>query len=276
VLTGSRFPVTGPSLSPRDIGPLLKAYESVVDVILRLMICGAYWSEPEQDTTLLQCFKRIADQQSFQTSIVALANLKRYPSLLLLYGAGIAALSRHNYRFLRSLLGLRVKYDAYKPEKTVASAIFDQTVLSHDHQQLVFGNRHTPLSDHLFDVLREPLRGHLPSDGEYSHAFDWFEYLLGLCHCDAGVSRSDLEQLKAKDPNYTLWASVGRFGWDEGEPDILLETELIADQPYPEKVAAVLNAGFFESGSGQYPDKYGEVKAGFDRLVMNVRGQWMF
>lgn len=45
-------------------------------------------------------------------------------------------------------------------------------------------------------------------------------------------------------------------------------------EPYPERVAAVLKAGFFQSG-GQHDDKYREVKAAFDRLVELVRGQWM-
>jgi len=279
LLTGPRFPVTAPGLSVKDVGVLLKTYEDVADVMLRLLICGAYWGEPQHETLLLRCFKRIADQESFQTSLIALANLKRYPSLLLLYGAGIAALSRHNYRMLRSLFGLKVKYKHYKPEKTVASAIFDQAVLSHDLQQQVLGSRYTPLSDHLFEILRDPLREYLHSDAEYDQTFDWFEYLLCLCHCDAEVSRSDLRQSKAKDPNFTLWASVGRFGWKgryEGESSIQAETELIANQPYPEKVAAVLNAGFFESaGELNNDDKYREVKAAFDRLVGLVRGQWM-
>lgn len=130
----------------------------------------------------------------------------------MLYGAGIAALSRHNYRFLKSLLALKVKYDGYKPEKTVAAAIHDQVVLSHDHQKQVLGSRHTPMSDHQFEILRDPLREYLPSDAEYDQMFDWFEYLLCLSHCDAGVSRSDLEASKAQKPDFTLWASVGRFG----------------------------------------------------------------
>jgi hypothetical protein len=278
VLTSSRFPVHKPTLSARDIVPLLTAYEAVADTILRLAICGAYWGEPQHDQLLLRCYKRIADQPTFQgTTTVMLARLKLYPALLLLYGLGIAALSYQNYRFLKSLFSLRVKYDGYKPEQMVVSVIHDQTVLSHDHQRQVLGNRHTPISDHLFEVLRDPLREYLPSDAQYGQMFDWFEYLLCLCHCDAEVSRSDLATKKAEKADFTLWASVGRFGWKpryEGEPNIQTETELKQGDPYPEKVAAVLKAGLFESG-GQHDDKYREVKAAFDRLVGLVRSQWI-
>ncbi len=269
LLTGPRFSVTAPSLTT------LKTYEETVEVMLRLLICGAYWSEPEHDELLLLSFKRIADQ----TSLGGHANLRLYPCLLLLYGAGIAALSRHNYRIVRSLFGLIVKYDGNRPEETVAAAIYDQAVLSRDLQKQVLGNRQTPLSDRLFEVLRDPLREYLPGDAEYDQTFDWFEYLLCLCHCDGQVSRSELQQEKIKDSKFTLWASVGRFGWKtryEGEPNIMAETELIAGPAYPEKVADVLRAGFFESGGQLHrDDKYREVKAAFDRCVERVRSQWL-
>jgi len=276
-LNGPRFPVTPTSLSSADISPRLKAYEATVETVLRLMICGAHWGEQQHEGPLLRCFKRIADQRPFQASNVVLERLARYPALLLLYGAGIAAITRQNYSLLKGLFGLKVKYDGYKPEKIVAAAISDQVVLDRDIQKQALGSRYSPLSDRVFEVLRDPLREYLPSDGEYDRTFDWFEYLLCLSHCDASVSRSDLEQLRAENPNFTLFASVGRFGWKggyDGEPSIQAETELIAKQAYPEKVAAVLKAGFFESGGQLNDDKYREVKAAFDRHVKNVRMQW--
>lgn len=277
LLTGPRFSVTPKDFSFADIAPRLTKYESAVETILCLTICGAHWGEEQHDAVLLKCYQRIADQRSFQTSFMVLTNLARYPALLLLYGTGIAALAAHNYRFLRALFGLKVKYDGYKPEKSVAATIDDQAVLTRDHQHQTLGNRYTPLSDHLFEILRDPLREYLPSDGEYDRTFDWFEYLLCLCHCNAEVSRSDLQENKAKDPNFTLWCSVGRFGWkghNEGEPNIQAETELIKNQPSPEKVAAVIKAGFFES-SGQHEDKYRDVKGALDRFIDKVREYWM-
>jgi len=76
ILTGSRFPAQAPTLSSSDIVSLLKAYEGATDTVLRLIICGAYWSEPQHDAVFLSCYKRIADQQSFQTSLVVLATFR--------------------------------------------------------------------------------------------------------------------------------------------------------------------------------------------------------
>ncbi len=278
VLTGPRFSLTGSRLAPADIPVRLQAYEAAIETVLGLMICAAHWGEPQHDAVLLKCFKRLADLTGPPSGLLVWIKLRRYPSLVLLYGMGLAALSRGNYRFLRSLFGLKVREDDYKPEETVAALIYDQGVLERSHQQQALGRRHTPLSDRLFEILRAPLREYLPSDAEYDSTFDWFEYLLCLCHCDVETTRAALAEMKATKPNFTLWASVGRFGWKrsyEGSPGIQEETALRKDEPYPEKVAAVIKAGFFES-AGQREDKYREVKAAFDRHVASVRGNWMW
>ena len=275
-LTGPRFPLAGRSLTPDDIRVSLEAYEATIESVLHLMLCGAHWGEPQHDATILKCFKRLADQAGPQSGLTVLISLRRYPALVLLYGMGLAALSRDNYRFLRSLLGVKIRDEDYKPEETVAAQIFDQAVLSLDHQKQVLANRHTPLSDRLFEILREPLRSYIPSDSEYDRTFDWFEYLLCLCHCDAESTRASLAEMKSRDAEFTLWASVGRFGWKRAydeSPRIQQETELREGEPHPEKIAALIKAGFFES-EGQHDDKYREVKAAFDRLLSKVRGHW--
>ena len=129
------------------------------------------------------------------------------------------------------------------------------------------------MSDHLFQVLRDPLREYISSDNEYDQIFDWFEYLVCLCHCDAQVSWTQLAQLKAEKLDFTLWASVGRFNWknpQEGELSIIAETMIRECEPIPEKVAAALSAGFFESADHNH-NKFLLVKAAFDRGAVQIR-----
>jgi hypothetical protein len=277
-LTGSRFAVTGSRPVCADVLLRLRAYEATIDTVLNLMICGAHWGEPQHDWILLRCFKRLADQSGPQSGLVLWITLRLYPALVLLYGMGLSALSRGNYRFLHSLFGLRVREDDYKPEKTVAALVHDQAVMARAQQQEALAKRHTPLSDRMFEILRDPLREYLPSDNEYDRTFDWFEYLLCLCHCDAETTRASLVEMKAANPNFTLWASVGRFGWKhnlDGSLGIQEETELMKGDAYPEKVAAIIRAGFFESAS-QHDDKYRDVKAAFDRFASGLRGEWLW
>ena len=67
-----------------------------------------------------------------------------------------------------------------------------------------YERHHTALSDRLFDVLREPLREHLPDPADYERAFDRFEYFKGLVHVDI----EDAPPRKA-------WIPMGRYGWSE-------------------------------------------------------------
>lgn len=116
------------------------------------------------------------------------------------------------------------------------------------------------MSDHLFQMLRNPLREYLSSDNEYDQIFDWFEYLLCLSHCDAQVTWTELAQKNAEKHDFTLWASVGRFNWknrQEGELSIIAETEIREGEVLSEKVAAALRAGFFESADRSHRMGYG-------------------
>ena len=129
------------------------------------------------------------------------------------------------------------------------------------------------MSDHLFQVLRDPLREYLSSDNEYDQIFDWFEYLVCLSHCDAKVSWTQLTQMKAETLDFTLWASAGRFNWKnphEGELSIIAETEIREGEVLPEKVLAALSAGFFEFRE-QSHNKFLLIKEGFDRHADQVR-----
>jgi hypothetical protein len=273
-INSERFSARTTGLSVSDVPKRLQFYESAVDTVLHLMVCASYWDDEKLRPILLKCFKRVADIDDPQSSFVIWNKLRRYPSLVLLYGIGLAALSRGNYRLTHSLLQLKLRQDRYKPEELVVAAIHCQAVLELGDQHKAFGKQPRPLNDRLFALLREPMRDYLPDDHIYDETFDWLEYLLALSHCDANATRADLQENNSKDPNFTLWAPVGRFGFKTayGSPGIQQETEFHKGEPLSDKVRAVIAAGFFES-AGQHDDKFQIVKAAFDRLVGQVRFQ---
>jgi hypothetical protein len=78
--------------------------------------------------------------------------------------------------------------------------------------------RHTPMSDYLFEVLKEPLISLIPDDVLYQRAFDSFEYLWCLLHVDAKL-QLDYEN---------IWPPIGAFcgrGGLRGRPTNLLRDE---------------------------------------------------
>src|SRR5207244_7081430 len=52
------------------------------------------------------------------------------------------------------------------------------------------GETHTPISDHLHDLLRGSLRYVIPGDARYTEAFDRFEFLLGMIFADLNAHPS--------------------------------------------------------------------------------------
>jgi hypothetical protein len=109
------------------------------------------------------------------------------------YVMGIAAIARDNYELLRELFLLRVSTNGRNPDKPVTAVLTTSAVLAREVQRHMPGreNQYTPLNKYLFDILREPLREFLPDDVLYDDLFDWFEYLLGLMHCDLACNPAE-------------------------------------------------------------------------------------
>lgn len=264
------------SLSGTIILGRMQAYEAKLNVLLPLFICGAYWAEPEQWPPLFRSFKRIAERNGPERWIVILLKLQRYPAQVLMYGMGLAAVANSNYRFLIALLDQNIRGDSDKPEKQAASALHNVAVLTRAEQKQLPGREreYTPLSNHLFEVLREPLREYLPDDKAYEDAFDWFEYLICLAHSDQQVTRAHLRDEKNKNPDFHLWAPAGRFCWKQEERNVVHETEQRPDGTLPANVAAALQAGFCEAGDGTRTDKYLDIRAALGRFIVLVRREW--
>ena len=277
-MAGTRFSVqiSPNSLSGSTILGRMQAYEAELNVLLPLLICGAYWAKPEQWRPLLRSFKRIADQSGAERWIVVLLKLQRYPAQVLMYGMGLAALANSNYPFLKALLDQAIRVDSHKPEQYTAAALHNQAILTWEEQRLLPGREreHTPLSNHLFEILREPLREYLPDDNAYEATFDWFEYLICLAHIDQQVTRPQLQEEKSKNPEFYLWAPAGRFCWKGEERNVVRETEKRQDGSLPPNVVAALQSGFCEAGDGTRTDKYLDIHAALGRFIVLVRHKW--
>jgi hypothetical protein len=277
-ITDSRFPLQGPPnlLTGATILARMRAYETELNILLAMHICGAYWAGQAHQAVFLKNFKRIADQNGPAAGRVIWLSLRRYPALVLMYGMGLAALANSNYRFLKSVLDHNLRTDSNKPDKPTAMTLHNLGVLERDAQRFLPGREreHTPLSNHLYDFLREPLREYLPDDVVYTGTFDWLEYLICLAHIDQQVTRTELREQKAKNPDFYLWAPAGRFCWKGIERNVVQETEAASDGSFPPNVLAALQAGFCEAGDGTRTDKYLDVRAGLGRFIVLVRREW--
>ena len=276
-ITDSRFAIQGPpNLTGEIILKRLQAYEAELDVLLAISVCGVYWAAQGQQRIFLTSFKRIADQNGPDAGRVIWLGLRRYPALVLLYGMGLSALAHSNYRFLKELFYQNLRTDLYAPDQPTTATLHSLSILERDAQRLLPGREreHTPMSNHLFEILREPLRQFLPDDTAYEATFDWLEYLICLAHADQKVTRAQLREQKANNADYYVWAPAGRFCWKRLERNVLQQTEPAEDGSLPPNIVAALQAGFCEAGDGTRTDKYHDLRTGLTKFVGLVRQEW--
>jgi hypothetical protein len=189
-----------------------------------------------------------------------------YPALVLLYAAGLSAVAAENYANLAALLGTRLRWERREREAEAALILADASITRHDVWRHLSGRERefTPLSNYLWEVLREPLRACLPDDADYEETFDWFEYLLALAHCD----------LRMKANPKDVWGPVGRFGWRvaHGLSRIVDDTQL-EGRPTPPRVCSAIAAGLFTGP--RETRRFVEVKTEYDKFLAEAtRGWW--
>jgi len=247
------------SFSPEELNHRLQHYESLTEIVLSIMINGCYWDDKSQENIWIKCLERIANPVGEINGFYVWINLRLYPALLLLYGGGIASIAAKNYSTFSDLLTKVTVGKADENRGSPVSRLFPWSVINDEEiAKHIMGTEKSnyPLSDHLFQVLREPLKEFLPHNIDYRDCFERFEYLFGLIHAD----------LKEEYLRDKWWGPVGIFGeWNYFTGiDIMLEVE----EEISEKGEdwPLLNFNHFDGSI----ERLKEVKNGFDEYILSL------
>ncbi len=238
----------------------VERYQALTEILLAMMITGSYWGEQSHQHLWVQCLERLAYRPNTHYGSAGM-RLRLYPALLLLYGGGIAALAHGKYDTFATLLTKAVARVESKDEPLVLAINTGIVMEQNIAKQLpnMQNHKNTPLSDYLYDLLREPLKEYLPLDIRYQECFDRFEYLLALVHAD----------LMDKKEGH-LWAPIGCFIWRGRRfyrtdiPPIMKELEsevATAGENLP-----LLKAGLFAGSL----ERFHQIKTAFDTMVIDV------
>lgn len=201
--TLSPLPVSIPGLSLQQIFERMKLYESTSETLTALMCHGSFWGSAEHRTLWGSTIAHIAKLKSQAGGMTHLLTLRLYPACMLFYASGLGAIAAGNYRTLASVCReTSVRLD--NKNCLLNGAVLPWSVLDPQIGRELPGyeRRYTPISDRLFDVLRDRVRDYLPDDSVYGEAFDRFEYLTALIELDIREAESSFAN-----------APVGRFGW---------------------------------------------------------------
>jgi hypothetical protein len=260
-LTATAFPAENRLEPTEEVNRRVAKYDALTATLRSVLITGCYWGNETHLPLWTDCVQRVSNLTAEGGGYVYLVKLRKYPALVLMYAAGVAAVAAENYVSLAALLTKpQVRNDVGK-RQPICSEIYPIGVMQTDVGQLLRGmDRHfTPVSDHLYALLRDEMREYKPADEEYQRAFDRFEYFLGLVHAD--LNRGEWDPGK-------WWGPVGCFGWRGRnlmhQSGVRKETQDELDalgKDWP-PIAAGLFGGSFEQAK--------EAKTKFDAFVSSL------
>lgn len=218
----------------------------------------ARWGEADQLNLLEKIFARIAETEKPTGGTVLWLRLNWYPILLLMYSAGISALSANRYDALRvSLLapvntGRRWLGEQIPP--IIVPVVSELTEIVELFKMLPdMERKYVPRSEHIFKKLQPVLEDQLFLGRSYELLFDDFEILLALSYANE----------RDEDPRAHVWGPPGRFAWKErGRGDDPVYSNFVARAKAEGESWGPVQAGLFKRSADQFSeiaDAYGTL-----------------
>ena len=202
-----RFPVQGTKFSVEEFTRRLQFCEATTNDLRRVLSCIAHWGKDTHRAIITKALSRVTDHLESESGLIIWNSLRWYPTILLSYSAGIAALAAEQYDNLRAIFNAPITSRRSNSDYSeLAPAIGDEILdieRSDAFKQLPGHEKYyVPRSEYLFKLLQPELDDDLFLGKEYELMFDRFEIFLALVNATA----------RKKNEN-RAWGPIGRFGW---------------------------------------------------------------
>ena len=239
----------------------LKEYEQILEDLQRISCCIAYWGKQEHIPVLKTVLTRLTDRLEPKSGKRVWLALRWYPMILLLYSAGISALSADNYSNLAAMLLSRVGSSRSTGASTELTLAIGDAILElarlEVFKQLPGHERHyVPRSEYLFKLLQPMFDDLLFLGRDYEQYFDRFEVLLALVH-------ADLYKIEIKH----VWGPIGRFGWKFKHRDVNPLKEIVEEAERQKESWGPLKAGLF---GGDY-SRFSSISSEYVELISGLK-----
>lgn len=212
-LSEEEFPLTG-GATIAEIWNRMGKYESHIIPVLDFYLIGCRWSTPAQVELWAEFIERVGNSNGRRYGITnnVWAKLRLYPTLILFYASGIICLANGQYEMLNRLFKAKIINRNTDEEIDLILAMNIHNILDKEvaNQFPGFERQYTPVSNHLFDLLKPVLLKYLSDERRYEAYFDRFEFFLALAYADTS---DKFHPNNASIFGMKFWGPIGRFGW---------------------------------------------------------------
>lgn len=195
-----------PRANRENIPARLTSYEQGLDLLVHVAATAGFYGKMGHVRPLLDLVVRFGCLAKFRTGInTVFLQLALWPSCLLFYVVGLAALAAGEFETIHALLRYTTERPLHfeKQELSLYRQLYPSGIVQPDWLTPE-GQRRSgvPASDRIAQVLREPLRAFLPTQSAYEDTFDEFEYLIALYYANEEIKKL------GTGPHWIPW---GRF-----------------------------------------------------------------
>lgn len=237
-------------------------YNEVIRDLACMQALLGYWALAGNRASVSLALKRLCDRLTISGGTTGWLALRWYPSFVLLYSGGIAAVASERYDNLREMMlvpvpGSLARTGREEPMVLAVTAGFSdvretfKVLPGHERQ-------YTPASEYLHKLLQPMLDDTLFLGGDYERAFDRFEILLALQHAH------EVQKVQGR-----LWGPFGRFGWKHIRGGASPLTEVITEAQQFGNAWPPIESGLFDGSA----DRFSEA-ATWIRDVAGKLGWW--
>jgi hypothetical protein len=252
-IVGEEFPVVLSSrLTVEVFKQRVERYAEISQTALAIIVAGCYYGDSPSGKPWIDLLQRVANPQSELNGLDTLIDLRRFPALLLLNGAGVAATAAERFDTLLALLTKpSIHNHRTRDDGPPWHLLSPYRIMTKDAANAMMGRElYVPLSQHFFKVLREPLRYYLPDDRGYQRCFDRFEYMRSLLEADLTGGPQ----------------TIGIFGWRRKYPEQDVTREIGEEAQVMGQKWPPLLAGWFDGKL----DRFTAAKAVVDDFVARL------
>ena len=262
LIARGKSPLTPGRPIPEHLPDFLARYEAAVEQLSAITALITRWGSATERLLLSRIFAKLAEANLQHDGMYGWPGIRWYPTTLLLYTGGIAALYSENYENLAAILTARVPPDGADEKETpvvIATVRGMQRMKEGGSFKSLPGYEryYAPESEYLFKAIQPSLEDVLTLGSSYERLFDAFEVLLALVFADI------FEKSRG-----AVVGPVGRFGWKycgglPGPKNPFWQVTTDAEKKKAEWPP--LRAGLF---SGSY-DRFKDVSERFQKDILN-------